>query len=80
VARRGTKRQFRGYTNGLTSLFASTDNAEADGSIPSSPTKYLVKGYFWNQYELSTGSAKVCQPIPIWASDKTPGQDSGGCR
>ena len=39
VARRGTIRQVTGYTNCLTSLLASTDNAEADGSIPSSPTK-----------------------------------------
>ena len=26
-----------------------TDNAEADGSIPSSPTKDLIKGHFWNR-------------------------------
>ena len=26
-----------------------TDNAEADGSIPSSPTKDLMKGHFWSR-------------------------------
>ncbi len=26
-----------------------TDNAEADGSIPSSPTKDQIKGYFWTR-------------------------------
>ena len=38
VARRGTNGQVKGYTNCLTSVFASTDNAEVGGSIPSSPT------------------------------------------
>ena len=49
VARRGTKRQFRWYTNALTSPLPSSDNAEADGSIPSSPTKDLVKAHFWSR-------------------------------
>ena len=49
VARRGTNGQVKGYTNRLTSLLASTDNAEADGSIPSSPTKDLVKANFWSR-------------------------------
>jgi hypothetical protein len=30
-----------------TSEGVSADNAEADGSIPSSPTKPLLEGYFW---------------------------------
>ena len=49
VARRGTNGQVAGYTNCLTSPLASTDNAEADGSIPSSPTKGLIKGHFWSR-------------------------------
>ena len=31
-----------------------TDNAEADGPIPSSLTKSLVKGDFWGRVSLST--------------------------
>ena len=33
---------------GVKNHLGSTDNAEADGSIPSSPTKDLLKGHFWN--------------------------------
>ena len=43
VAHRGTKWQITGYTNGLTSPLCSSDNAEADGSIPSSPTKVQLR-------------------------------------
>jgi hypothetical protein len=52
VAHRGTKWQITGYTNRLTSPLCSSDNAEADGSTPSSPTKDLMKGHFWSrEYE-----------------------------
>ena len=42
MAHRGTKRQITACTNRLTSPLYSSDNAEADGSIPSSPTKDLM--------------------------------------
>ena len=56
LARRGTNRQVKRHTNGLTSPLASTDNAEADGSIPSSPTKDLIKGHFSSKL----GAAESC--------------------
>ena len=56
VARRGTKGQVKGYTNCLTSLLASTDNAEVGGSIPPSPTKSLVEGHFSSKL----GAAESC--------------------
>ena len=51
---RGTNGHVRRHTTCVTSTWACTDNAEADGSIPSSPTKDLVNGYFSNGFELST--------------------------
>ena len=48
VARRGTNGRVKWYTNRLTSPLSSSGNAEADGSIPSSPTKDLMKKYFWS--------------------------------
>ena len=38
VARSGTNWLVKGYTSCLTSVLASTDNAEVGGSIPPSPT------------------------------------------
>jgi len=46
MARRGTNRQVKRHTNRLTSPLRSSDNAEADGSIPSSPTKSPGEGPF----------------------------------
>ena len=42
----------------LTSPLASSDNAEADGSIPSSPTKDLIKGHFWS-HERKHANAEI---------------------
>jgi hypothetical protein len=61
MARRGTKGQFKGYANCLTSALACTDNAEADGSIPSSPTKDLMKGHSWRR-EHKHSHAEVDKP------------------
>jgi hypothetical protein len=48
VARRGTNRQIKGYTNRLTSPLSCTDKSELSGSISSIPTKDLMKGHFWS--------------------------------
>ena len=61
LARCGTKGQLREHTNRLTSYLSSSDNAEADGSIPSSPTKDLMKGHFWSR-ECKHSHAEVDRP------------------
>jgi hypothetical protein len=45
----------------LTGPFVRTHNAEADGPIPSSPTKDLMKGYFWSR-EYKHLNAEVDRP------------------
>ena len=48
VARRGTNAAGQMAYQSSDQPFVRTDNAEADGSIPSSPTKGLMNGYFWS--------------------------------
>ncbi len=74
MARRGTNRQVRGYTNCLTSTLACTDNAQADGPVPSSPTKDLIKGHFWNR-EYKHLNAEVDR---LAENDKPPNQSVSG--
>jgi hypothetical protein len=45
----GTNWQAKWHINRLASPLSSSDNSETDGSIPSRPTKDLMKGYFWSR-------------------------------
>ena len=51
-----------------------TDNAQADGPIPSSPTKDLIKGHFWNR-EYKHLNAEVDR---LAENDKFPSQSVSG--
>ncbi len=54
VARRGTNGHVKWHTNCLTSYLCSPDNAEADGSIPSWPTKRPGQWLFLEPVSAST--------------------------